>query len=303
MKGNKTMMFRILAMTAAALLANAAGYGLRGQDAMMKHGYLSGPISSISQGALTLQGASLALTSSTAFIGMDGSGNLAALSWTDFQTEDVATVFEENQGGAPVATAVYLGQTFMMQGTVTDLQTDDQGKPVLVTIDAAFAIHVAQASVDGMDPADMGNGMGGNMNGGMGSGGMMGGGMGGGMMGNGESDLIQVGSTVALGGIVDNGTFGAVFVHVMASLMMGGGTIQSLTYDIMNNVTGFTMTRQSHSTQVLFDASTQITKHGQPMPANSLQANMHVKVEGLSRQDGSILAQSVIVKGGMGGMH
>ena len=149
-------------------------------------------------------------------------GNLQKLTWSDFHLGDTASLFTETESGAIVATSVFRGVLFMVQGQVTALQRDGQGKLQSVVIDGAYAIHISQSSFDYMGAGNMGNGMGGNMSGGMMGGGMMGGGGmgggggmmggGGGMMGNGDSSFVQVGSTIAAGGMVENGLFSAAFV-------------------------------------------------------------------------------------------
>jgi hypothetical protein len=117
-----------------------------------------------------------------------------------------------------------------------------------------------------------------------------------------DTQLLQAGSYAAFGGIVSNGLYAAVFVHVMANGMMGEGSIQSLMRDSSGNVSGFTMNRSGTSTNVVINGATQITRKGQMMSSNSLSTGMRVKVQGLARADGSLLAQSVTVKGKGGGM-
>jgi hypothetical protein len=206
--------------------------------------------------------------------------------------------------GVDTATALYRGSAFMVQGQVTSMQMDGQGHPQAIVVDGTYPIAVAQATFNGMSPGAMGSGMGGDMSGGMGSGGMMSGGMGrgmggGGMMGDpGNPLLLQEGSTVALGGIVENGLYAAVFAHVMASSMQWTGTIHSMTYDKSNNVIGFVMNRSGSGT-VVMDAHTRISMHGQGMGGGgSLRIGMQVAVSGLSRHDGSMLAQAVQVQAG-----
>ncbi len=312
----------VLALVATGListvaLAQSAGAG-------MDHGFVSGPVSVVGQTGLTVESVQVAVTSDTIFVGVGSDGNLVALSLADFQPGDMATVFMTTGDQAPTASAVYRGLDFMLQGTVTDVQYDSSGNPTEVTLDGSFTIHMAQAEMDGMSSSDMADGMGSNMDGmmnggsmgpggGMGggdNGGGTGGGMGGGMHQPGMADatggsgLLQIGSYAAFGGIVDNGVYAAVFGHVMASSMTGVGHIESLTQDGSGSVTGFTMIKRGNETQVVMDASTQITTHkGQTLTPGDLAPGMRVDVQGLTRQDGSVLAQTIVLKGRHGMMR
>ena len=127
---------------------------------------------------------------------------------------------------------------------------------------------------------------------------MGGGGMGGGGMSSGDGSYVQVGTTLALGGLTENGVFSAVFAHIMGADMMGNGNIQSITHDGSGNVTGFAMSSSGATKQCVIDSSTQITKKGQMMGSGALKSGMHVKVGGVTRQDGSIQATTVQIMGG-----
>ncbi len=295
-----------LAATLVAAVALPAGAQTTGMPEGMA--YFAGPITGMDGMSVTIQGARLALGSQAVYVGEDSSGNLQTLTPADFQVGDTVSAFETNNSGTPTLTSLYRGLTFMVQGQVTAIQNDSQGNPQTVTVDGVYAINVSRALFDGMSSSDMGSGMGGNLTGGMGSGGMMGGGgMGGGGMVKesttvSNTQLLQVGSYAAFGGIVSNGLYAAVFAHVMANGMMGNGSIQGLMHDSSGNVSGFTMGKGGSNTNVVMNGATQITRKGQMMSANSLSTGMKVKVQGLTRTDGSMLAQSITVKGKGGGM-
>ena len=285
-----------------AVALSVIGLAAGAQTTMMNgHAYSSGSVSQVSATLITVNGVQAVVDADTVFVGADGSGNLVKLAWTDFHVADTASLFTETESGAIVAKSVYRGVLFMIQGQVTSLQRDGQNNLVSVVIDGAYTIHVSQSSFDYMGSGNMGSGMGGNMSGGMMGGGMMGGGGmggGGGMMGGGDSSYVQVGSTVALGGLVQNGAFSAAFAHIMGSDMMGNGNLQSLSHDMSGNVTGFTMSVSGGTKQCVIDSNTQITKKGQVMGASALKTGMHVKVGGVTRQDGSIQCSSVQIMGG-----
>jgi hypothetical protein len=293
---------RSLKLTALAVSLAAVGLAAGAQGALLNgHAYSSGAVSQVSAASLTVNGVQAAVDGSTVFVGVDPSGNLLQLAWSDFDLGDTVSLFTETESGAIVAASVFRGVLFMVQGQVTALQRDGQGKLQSVVIDGAYAIHLSQSSFDYMGAGNMGNGMGGNMSGGMMGGGMMGGGGmggGGGMMGNGDSSFVQVGSTIAVGGLVENGLFSAVFAHIMGSDMMGNGNIQSLTRDGSGNVIGFTMNSNGTSKQCVLDSSTTITKKGLTMSPNSLRTGMHIKVGGVTRSDGSIQAKTIQIMGG-----
>ncbi len=298
-KSVKLAVRSIFFLAALSLVGLSAG----AQNPMTNgHAYSTGDLTQVSASSVTVNGVQAAVDSSTVFVGADGSGNLQKLAWTDFQVGDTASLFTETENGAIVATSVYRGVLFMVQGQVTALQRDGQNKLQSLVIDGAYAIHVSQTTFDYMGTGNMGMGMGGNMSGGMMGGGMMGGGGmggGGGMMGGSDSSFIQVGSTVAVGGVVENGLFSSAFVHIMGSDMMGGGNIQSVTHDMSNNVTGFTMSTSGGTKQCLIDSSTQITRKGQMMGSSALKTGMHVKVTGVTRGDGSVQCSAVQIIGSM----
>ena len=300
--GNNSQLMRFMALAVPVLaLGLAAGAQT---TTMIGHAYSSGPVAQVSASSVTVNGVMATVDANTVFVGADTSGNLVKLAWTDFQPGDTASLFTETESGAMVATSVYRGVLFMVQGQVTSLQRDGQNNLASVVIDGVYTIHVSQSSFDYMGAGAMGTGMGGNMSGGMMGGGMMGsggGGMGGGggmMGGSGDSSYVQVGSTLALGGLVENGLFSAAFAHIMGADMMGNGNIQSISHDGSGNVTGFAMSSSGATKQCIIDSSTQITKKGQMMSASALKTNMHVKVGGVTRQDGSIQATTVQIMGG-----
>ena len=300
--GNNSQLMRFMALAVPVLaLGLAAGAQT---TTMIGHAYSSGPVAQVSASSVTVNGVMATVDANTVFVGADTSGNLVKLAWTDFQPGDTASLFTETESGAMVATSVYRGVLFMVQGQVTSLQRDGQNNLASVVIDGVYTIHVSQSSFDYMGAGAMGTGMGGNMSGGMMGGGMMGsggGGMGGGggmMGGSGDSSYVQVGSTLALGGLVENGLFSAAFAHIMGADMMGNGNIQSITHDGSGNVTGFAMSSGGSTKQCIIDSSTQITKKGQMMGSGALKSGMHVKVGGVTRQDGSIQATTVQIMGG-----
>ncbi len=298
---------RSLKFAAVVAAAAALGVAAGAQTTLLNgHAYSSGVVSAVSAASVTVNGVQAAVDASTVFVGADSAGNLVKLAWSDIQPGDTASVFTETESGAIVATSVYRGLLFMVQGQVTALQRDGQGNLLSVVIDGVYTVHVSQSSFDYMGAGAMGTGMGGNMSGGMmGGGGMgnggMGGGMGGGggmMGGGGDSSYVQVGSTLAVGGLVEDGAFSAAFAHIMGADMMGNGNIQSLTHDTSGNVTGFAMSSSGSTKQVVMDSSTTITKKGQMMGSGSLKSGMHVKVGGVTRQDGSIQASTIQIMGG-----
>ena len=213
-----------LAMALMAFCVFAFANHMGGGDMDAGHAWFSGAVSSAGPSNFTVQDESVALDTNTVLVGVDGSGNLITLTPGDFQSGDMATVFTESNSGSPLATAIYRGFPFMIQGYVTAFHADPQGSPLTVTIDGTFTVLTAQARMDAMDMGNMQGGMGGDMGGGMMNGGCMGSGMGGGMdgcqgmgggMGNTSPVQVAVGSRVAFGGIVQNGVFTAVFGHVM----------------------------------------------------------------------------------------
>lgn len=278
---------RALRLTALGLLLGAFGLAASAQGSMMNgHAYASGAVAQVSASSVTVNGVQAAVDGNTVFVGEDSSGNLVLLALSDVHTGDTASLFTETESGAIVAKSVFLGTLFMVQGQVTALQRDGQNVLQSVVIDGAYTIHTAQASFDYMGAGAMGSGMGGNMSGGM---------MSGGMMSSGDSSYVQLDSTLALGGLVRNGVFAAAFAHVMGTDMAGKGTLQSLSHDGSGNVTGFSMSSNGATTQCVLEASTQITKGGQMMGANSLKTGMHVKITGVTRQDGSVQVQTMKV--------
>ena len=289
--------FKPVQLFALVLALSAFGIAAAAQTTMMNgHGYSSGSVAEVSASSVTLNGVQALVDANTLFVGADTSGNLVKLAWSDIHPGDTASVFTETETGTIVATSVYRGVLFMVQGQVTALQRDGQNNLQSVVIDGAYTVHVSQSSFDYMGAGAMGTGMGGNMSGGMMGGGGMGGG--GGMMGGGDSSYVQVGSTLALGGLVENGLFSAAFAHIMGADMMGNGNIQSISHDGSGNVTGFTMSSGGSTKQCIIDSSTQITKKGQMMGSGALKSGMHVKVGGVTRQDGSVQATTVQIMGG-----
>ena len=301
---------RLFPALVLGLSIGAPALAATGPQTMPSHGWIAGPVTDIDASQVSMQGMTLPLASTTRCVGEDSSGALVTLDPENLKTGDLATVFYTTGGDGAEVTAIYRGSTFMLQGQVTDMQVGTAGRVGMVTLDGQYHVRVDQTTFDGMNPGNMGNGMGGDMSGGMGSGGMMsggsgggmGGGMGGGTMGGGDPgdpSLLQMGSTVAMGGIVEGGHYAAVFAHVMASSMQWSGTVQSMTYDSSGAVTGFMMNRGGHNQTVVMDSHTRVTRSGQSMTGSSMRPGMHVNVAGLSRQDGSMLATAVLVQGHM----
>ncbi len=235
----------------------------------------------------------------------------------DFMLQGTVTDVQYDASGNP--TEVTLDGTFTIhvaQADMTGMSPDDMASGMGSNMDGMMN-GGTMGPGDGMGGGDNGGGTGGGMGGGDnggGTGGGMGGGNNGGGMGGGMhrpaiadatggAGLLQIGSYAALGGIVDNGVYAAVFAHVMASSMAGVGHIESLTQDGSGSVTGFTMIKRGTETQVAIDASTQIaSRSGQTMTSGDLAVGMRVDVQGLTRQDGSVLAQTIEVRGGHGMM-
>jgi hypothetical protein len=230
MTHNRNIILRsgAMAMVLTVLGVGAFANHMGGGDMDAGHAWFSGAVSSISPSSLSVQGVPVALDTNTVLVGVDGSGNLIPLTPGDFHPGDMVAVFAESNSGSPLATSLFRGFPFMIQGYVTAFQADSQGHPLTVTIDDTFTVFTAQAQMDAMGMGNMQGGMGGDMGGGMMNGGCMGSGMGGGMgggmdgcpgmgggMGNTPPVQVAVGSRVAFGGIVQNGTFTAVFGHVM----------------------------------------------------------------------------------------
>jgi hypothetical protein len=116
---------------------------------------------------------------------------------------------------------------------------------------------------------------------------------------HGQDLLLQVGSYTSIGGISKDGVFAGVFVHVMATDVMSSGRIASVS-TVQGTVTGFQMNRRGQSVTVVLDPETVITRRGQPVSPAALAPTQVVRVEGLTRQDDSILASTVRIMGGRG---
>jgi len=52
------------------------------------------------------------------------------------------------------------------------------------------------------------------------------------------------------------------------------------------------------ATTVTLDASTKIAKRNHDMDASALEVGLHVKVWGSTQPDGSVLASTILIKGG-----
>ena len=120
----------VYGLAASALVLMTSGLWAQGGPMMQGHSCFSGTIAEISAAAVTAQGATLALSGDTSYIGEDASGNLLALTPADFNVGDLVTAFAENENGTQTATALYRGLPFMIQGSVTALQDDGQGNQI-----------------------------------------------------------------------------------------------------------------------------------------------------------------------------
>ena len=118
-----------------------------------------------------------------------------------------------------------------------------------------------------------------------------------------DGGSVQMGSELTLWGIASNGLFVAAFGRNQAGGGQGGvptmdnGFILNLITDAQGTVTGFTMTSRGSIDTVGLDASTQIS--GTQSGISALKAGVHVKVWGTRMADGTVLASTIVVKGGM----
>lgn len=236
----------------------------------------SGPITLIGTDSITVQGVAISLLPSTVILGLDGSGAIVTLASSALLVNDTVTVFASDSDGAASANLIFEGLGFHLKGEVTALTAGTDG-PSQVTLDGIFAVNVAQAVWLG----------------------------GGGDHPRHDTGTLQVGSEVELWGIANSGAFSAAFGRLESGGGQGGGGetemdngfILGLTTDTGGNVTGFTMSSRASIAAIAIDSSTQISGKGSGIA--SLKAGVHVKVWGTKQSDGSVLAATVEIKGGM----
>jgi hypothetical protein len=236
----------------------------------------SGPITLVSSSSLTVQGVAVSLQTSTIILGLDTSGAIVTLPPASLLVNDTVTVFATDGSGSASADLILEGLGFHLKGQVTALTTGTSG-PTQVTLDGVFAVNVGQVVWLG-ESGDRPNDGGGT---------------------------VQVGSEVELWGIAANGVFTGAFGKLESGGGQGGGGetemdngfILNLTTDTQNNITGFTMSSRASVATIVLGSSTQISGKGAGL--SSLKAGVHVQVWGTKQTDGSVLAATIQIKGGM----
>ena len=236
----------------------------------------AGPITLISSSSLTVQGVALSIQTSTIILGLDTSGAIVTLTPASLLVNDTVTVFATDDMGASTAALIFEGLGFHLKGQVTALTTGTSG-PTQLTLDGIFAVGVGQAVWLG----------------------------GGDHRPHQDGGTVQVGSEVELWGIANNGAFTAAFGRLEGGGGQGGGGetemdngfILSLTTDTQNNLIGFTMSSRASIATIALGPSTQIS--GKGSDTSALKAGAHVQVWGTKQSDGSVLAATIQIKGGM----
>ena len=240
----------------------------------------AGPLTASTSTNLTLQGVTLSITANTVIKGLDSTGSVIDVDPSTLVAASPVTVYGHDENGVPVADLVFAGDAFRFSGTVTALQVNASGGPEAV-IDGIYTVEVGQTIF--VSPGDSvvrhraGEDQGGS--------------------------TMQVGSEVVLLGIAQDGVFTAVYGRVESS---GGGTeamengfILTPSFDVLGNLTGFTMSSRGSVATIVLGSSTQITGSGSSAGTAALTAGRHVKVWGTTQADGSVLASQIILKGGM----
>jgi|WetSurMetagenome_2_1015567.scaffolds.fasta_scaffold90796_2 hypothetical protein len=235
----------------------------------------SGPITAVSSSSLTVQGVEVSLQTSTIILGLDISGAVVTLTPASLLVNDTVTVFAADEGATVSANLILAGLGFHLKGQVTTLTTGTSG-PTQVTLDGIFAVNVGQAVwLAGGDHRPHQDG-----------------------------GTVQVGSELELWGISSNGIFTAAFGRLESGGGQGGGEtemdngfILSLTTDTQNNLIGFTMWSRASIATIDLGPSTQIS--GKGSDTSALKAGVHVQVWGTKQADGSVLAATIQIKGGM----
>ncbi len=261
-----------LLLTALIVALAFTGLAVAAQDVPTANAkvFFSGSVSDISDSAITVQGVTFAITADTQIKGLDATGAVVDLATTDIAAGDTVSVYAEDADGTPTADVIFAGSAFRIAGSITAIQTDADGNAQFV-VDDTYTVNVAGATFYG-------------------SGGTI------------DVGTIQVGDEVALWGVVEDGTFTAVYGRISgeqeSTPTVDNGFILNLTTDDTGAVTGFTMTSRHAVTTVVLDPSTKISKRNRDADASDLSAGLHVKVWGSTQSDGSVLASTILIKGG-----
>lgn len=252
---------------ATALVLGSTAVLADGSTGLSADEVFAGPATDTSSTSVTVQGVPIAITTDTQVFGLDASNLVITLDGTQLQVGDYVSVYAHDDGGAATADVILRGVGFDLKGQVTALQTDSSGNAQAI-IDGIYTVNVGQVVFSSGDQ-------------------------------DGEGALT-VGSEASLWGIVNDGVFVAIGGRLGsgATEAMDNGFIQDLTTDGSGDVTGFTMTGKGALATIALGSSTRIILKGQDATASALKAGLHVKVWGTTQADGSVLASTVLIKGG-----
>lgn len=254
-----------LGLTAALALGSTAVLA-DGSSGLAADVVFAGPATAVSSTSVTVQNVPIAIVTGTQIFGLDSNNLVVTLDGSQLLVGDYVSVYAHDDSSAATADLILRGVGFSIKGQVTALQTDSSGNAQAV-IDGVYTINIGQVILSGGDE---------------------------------DGGSIAVGSEVRLWGIVNDG----VFVAIGGQLDSGGGEamdngfVQNLTTDSSGTVTAFTMTSKGSIAAIALGSSTRIILKGQDTTASSLQAGLHVKVWGTTQSDGSVLASTILIKGG-----
>lgn len=244
--------------------------------------WLSGPLEAVSDGSLTVQGLDLTVAPDGRFATVLPDGTFAPVAPAQMLPGQHLHGRFVLVGGVPTLVHGFVGNHFFWHGVVTAVEADAEGMLLGFEVDGMVTLHASQARVVGVEPGSEGEpGMDDLLD-----------------PANGiPADLIRVGATVGASGIVRDGVFAVARVNVAAITFRAGGKVSGIVRDGEEHVVGFTLTNQTGgSFAVSLDPRTIVREGKRPVSPDAIRDGSKVKVEGWTREDGTVLARDVQIK-------